>query len=79
MTRIVCFHLYFTGNFNFRMFLGTWGLMTMVLSNSYTTSLISDTTVIKMKPIPNSFEDLARDPDRKIAVSRNYLRNTILV
>jgi len=66
-------------SFNWRMFAGTWSLMMIVLSNSYTTALISDSTVIKMKPIPNSFEELAQDPSRKLVIERVMLGDSILV
>ena len=72
---IICFAVHL----NFRLFVGLLGLMMTILYNSYTTTLISDSTVIKMKPIPNSFEDLARDSGRDLVIGRTMLRKSILV
>lgn len=39
--------------------LGLWLLMMVILTNLYMSTLTSYLTVIKLKPIPNSMEDLA--------------------
>ena len=71
--------LNFAGNLNFRMFVGTWGLMATILSQSYTTTLIANNTVIKLKKIPTSFEELASDPSGKLIVERNVFGYSVLV
>ena len=67
------------GMFKFLLF-GTWLLMTTVLVYAYQTTLISYLTVPILKPIPNSFEDLANDPSLKLNVERDFIiTQTILV
>jgi len=38
--------------------LGLWLLMTVVLANLYMSTVTSFMTVVKLKPIPNSLEEL---------------------
>ena len=45
--------------------LGLWLLMTVVLANLYMSTVTSFMTVIKLKPIPNSLEELTDSFDGK--------------
>lgn len=46
-----------------RLMVGLWLLVTIILMNFYGSTLTSYLTLTKMKPIPNSFEDLAKNHD----------------
>ena len=45
--------------------LGLWLLMTVVLANLYMSTVTSFMTVVKLKPIPNSLEELTDSFDGK--------------
>ena len=42
----------------FRLVLGFWLLMTVVLINAYTSTLTSFLTVVKLEPIPDTLEEM---------------------
>ena len=64
---------------NFLLF-STWTLMISVLMYSYMTNMISYLTVPILKPIPNSFEELAKANEYKLTLERDYvITKTILV
>ncbi len=44
-----------------RLMVGLWLLVTIILMNLYGSTLASYLTLTKMKPIPNSFEELAEN------------------
>ena len=48
---------------SFRVLVGVWLLVAMVLVNSYSGTIISYLTVPKMKPSINTFEDLVSSED----------------
>ena len=48
-----------------RLMLGLWLLMTVVLANLYMSTVTSFMTVVKLKPIPNSLEELTDSFDAK--------------
>ena len=52
-----------TRRFILRLMLALWLLMTVVLSNLYMGTVTSYLTVNKLKPIPNSLEELTADFD----------------
>ncbi len=54
-----------TAHFFLRLMLGLWLLMTVVLVNLYMSTLTSYLTVVKLKPIPNSLEDLVYNYEHK--------------
>ena len=57
-----------------------WCLMSVVLVNAYTGSWTSHLATRKLKPIPNSFEELVDNADYKFGSAENYvLTDTILV
>jgi len=60
-----------TSRFILRFMLALWLLMTVVLSNLYMGTVTSYMTVNKLKPIPNSLEELTADFD-------NYPRECLL-
>jgi glutamate receptor, ionotropic, invertebrate len=63
-----------------RILVAIWCLMALILVNSYTGNLISYLTVPKMKPVVNSFEELANSQDTKLTIeARNILSENILV
>lgn len=54
--------------------------MISVLMYSYMTNMISYLTVPILKPIPNSFEELAKASEYKLTLERDYvITKTILV
>ena len=63
-----------------RILAGVWCLMSIVIVYSYTGKLTSYLTVPKLRPIPNSFEELAKNENYKLAVQANtVLAKSILV
>ena len=63
-----------------RILAGVWCLMSIVIVYSYTGKLTSYLTVPKLRPIPNSFEELAQNENYKLAVQANtVLAQSILV
>ena len=63
-----------------RILAGVWCLVMLVVINGYTGNLISYLTVPKLKPIVNSFQDLAESDTLKIAVeAKTVLAETFLV
>ena len=60
--------------------LGTWGLMMTVLANAYTTNIISFLTIPRLKPLPNTYEELAKEPKFQLSLENDYVKTqTILV
>lgn len=60
--------------FSLRIMLGLWLLMMVVLINAYTGTLTSHITAPKLKPIPQSLEELAnRKSEYQITIMENYL------
>ncbi len=60
--------------------LGIWFLMMVVLINAYTGVLTSYMTVPKLKPIPQSLEQLATMKEYKVTVIKDsVLANSFLV
>ena len=53
--------------------IGTWSLMSAILTYSYRTNLISYLTVPLLKPIPNSFDDLAQTTEYKLTLEWDYI------
>jgi hypothetical protein len=49
--------------FSFRILIGIWILVAMVLVNCYSSTVISYLTIPKMKPAINNFEDLANSQE----------------
>lgn len=47
--------------FSFRILVGAWLLVALVLVNSYSSTVVSYLTLPRTKPTINSFEDLAAD------------------
>ncbi len=69
-------HFLATGisRFSLRILLGIWLLMMVVLINAYTGTLTSHMTAPKLKPIPQSLEELAiRTNEYQITIMQNYL------
>ena len=62
-----------------RLLLCTWCLMCVIFINSYTGNLTSYLAVPALKPIPNSFEELAARKDLNIMIDRSILAESILV
>ena len=63
-----------------RIFLGIWFLMMVVLINAYTGVLTSYMTVPKLKPIPQSLEQLATMKEYKVSVIKDSsLANSFFV
>ena len=60
--------------------LGTWGLMMTVLANAYTTTIISFLTIPRLKPLPNTYEELAKEPKFQLTLEWDHIKTqTILV
>ena len=60
--------------------LGTWGLMMTVLANAYTTTIISFLTIPRLKPLPNTYEELAKEPKFQLTLEWDHVKTlTILV
>lgn len=57
-------------NLSLRLLAGTWCLMALVLTNSYAGCLRSFMTVPKMKPVPQSLEELALSTDFTVTVEK---------
>jgi len=53
--------------------LGLWLLMMVVIINSYTSVLTSLMAVPKLKPIPQSLEDLAEMKEYKVTIQKNQI------
>lgn len=69
-----------TVHLSFRILVGTWLLISMVLVNSYSSTVISYLTVPKMKPHINTFEDLATNKEIGIILLKDaVLAEQILV
>ena len=67
-------------NLSLRLLAGTWCLMALVLANSYAGCFRSFMTVPKLKPVPQSLEELALSTDFTVAVERGSLiADTLLV
>jgi Ligand-gated ion channel len=67
-------------NFGLRILLTAWCLMCVILINAYTGNLTSYLAVPSVKPIPNSFEELAARKDLQIMVEdKGQLAEDILV
>ena len=47
--------------------------MVTILMHSYTTTLITHMTTTKLKPLPNSFEELVKYPDLKLTMEDNFV------
>jgi len=63
-----------------RLVLGTWCLMCVVIINSYTGNLTSYLTTPALKPIPNSFQELALSKEISFIVDdRSVLAEQVLV
>ena len=63
-----------------RILVAVWCLMALILVNSYTGNLISYLTVPRMKPVVNSFEELANSQETKLTIeAKNILSENILV
>jgi len=63
-----------------RLVIGTWCLMCVVIINSYTGNLTSYLAIPALKPIPNSFEELAASKDISLIVQhKSVLAEQILV
>lgn len=77
---------FFQGNYvqpkqtSLRVAAGMYCLMALVFINAYAGNLVSYLTVPKLKPIVNSFEDLALSLELKLAVdARSIMANRFLV
>ena len=67
-------------NLGLRIMLTVWCLMCVIIVNAYTGNLTSYLAVPSVKPIPNSFEELAARKDLQIIVEDNVqLAEDILV
>ena len=65
---------------SFRLAAGVWCLMSLVLINAYSGNLISYLSVPKLKPVVQSFENLASSLDLKLAIDANsVMANRLLV
>jgi len=54
--------------------------MMTILTNAYTTNLISFLTIPSLKPVPNTIAELAKEPHRKLTIEKEYvLAQNILV
>ena len=59
-------------HFSFRLAVGVWVLMALVLVNVYSGNLFSYLAVPKLNPIPNTFDELAdKYPQQKITLEAN--------
>lgn len=63
----------YNSRLSLRIVLGFWLLMMIVLINAYTGVLTSLLTVPKLKPIPQSLEDLAAMKDYRVTINKNHL------
>lgn len=59
--------------FSFRLLIGAWLLVAMVLVNSYSGTVISFLTVPRMKPPINTLEDLATSRDVNLILYRDIV------
>ena len=65
---------------SFRIVVGTWCVMALVLVNAYSSVLISNLSVPKHQPILQSLEEVAAQHHYKLAVAENTIfANRILV
>ena len=63
-----------THRLSLRILLGCWLLMMVVIMNAYTSTLTSNMTVPKWKPIPKSLKELAEmGQDYQVTIIDNYL------
>ena len=63
-----------------RIFNGAWLLMAIILISGYKGNLISYLTIPKLRPMPSTFEELAKRPDLQLMVEYNtQFSNMILV
>jgi len=58
---------------------GTWVLMAAVLFYSYTQILTSYLTVPTLKPLPNSLEDLSKDPHVQLISEWNFVKTKTIL
>ena len=87
MKNSIIFTYFYIGQFigfnlrlSLRIFLGIWFLMMVVLINAYAGVLTSYMTVPKLKPIPQSLEQLAAMKEYKVSVIKDhFLTNSFLV
>ena len=63
----------YNSRLSLRIVLGFWLLMMIVLINAYTGVLTSLLTVPKLKPIPQSLEELAAMKDYRVTINKNHL------
>ena len=69
-----------THRFSLRVILTCWLLAIVVLINAYKSVLISYLTIPKLKPIPQSLEELAAMKEYRITIMKNtLLANSIFV
>jgi Ligand-gated ion channel len=67
-------------NLGLRILLAAWCLMCVIIVNAYTGNLTSYLAVPSVKPIPNSFQELAARKDLQIMVEdKGQLAEDILV
>ena len=65
---------------SFRILVGAWLLVAMVLVNSYSSTVISHLTVTRNKPAINTFEDLADSKEVGIILKEDiFIGQQILV
>ena len=59
-------------HFSFRILVGGWLLIAIVLVNSYSSTIISYLLVTKMKPSINTFEDVFNSKEIGIVLREDY-------
>ena len=59
--------------------LGIWGLMTTILTNAYTTTIISFLTIPRSKPVPNTYEELAKDSSIKLTIEKDFVMTQVIL
>jgi len=59
--------------------LGTWGLMMTVLANAYTTTIISFLTIPRLKPLPNTYEELAKEPKFQLTLEWDHVKTLTIL
>jgi len=73
------FVLPYTSFLSIRFIVGLVALMTVILFSSYTTTLISFLTVQKLKPVVNSFQELASSKEYQLVVPLQAFISTVFL
>ena len=58
---------------------GLWLLMMIIMINLFTSTLTSYMTVIKLKPIPNTLEELAASNEYRITMEKGVVVTDVLL